>query len=49
MNIKLTEEEVQILLSILEQVGIQGTEAMRKVADISDKLKKAAEKESATS
>ncbi len=45
---KFTKEEKQILISILEQVSIQGTETMKKVFTISNKLKKSIEKESAT-
>ncbi len=39
----LSKEEMQILISILEQVSVQGTETMKKVTAISDKLKKAVE------
>lgn len=45
MKCDLTKEEMQILISILEQVSIQGTETMKKVTAISDKLRKAIEKE----
>ena len=40
MKCDLSKEEIQILISVLEQVSIQGTETMKKVAAISDKLKK---------
>ncbi len=40
---KFTKEEKQILISILEQVSIQGTESMKHVVSISNKLKKAIE------
>ncbi len=38
---KFTKEEKEILITILEQVSIQGTETMRKLIAISNKLKKA--------
>ncbi|KKL19181.1 hypothetical protein LCGC14_2468040 [marine sediment metagenome] len=37
---KFTKEEKQILISILEQVSIQGIESMKHVVSISNKLKK---------
>ena len=37
---KFTKEEKEILISILEQVAIQGTETMKKVVTISNKIKK---------
>ncbi len=40
---KFTKEEKEILITILEQVSIQGTETMRKLIAISNKLKKALE------
>ena len=43
---KFTKEEKEILISILEQVSIQGTETMKKVFTISDKLKEAIGNES---
>ncbi len=43
---KFTKEEKQILVSLIEQVPIQGTETMKKVFTISDKLKEAIGNES---
>ncbi len=40
MNFEFTEEEIQILIQILDSVSIQGTEAMKKVIALSEKLKK---------
>ena len=40
MKFELTEEEVQLLIQVLESVSIQGTEAMKKVLALSEKLKK---------
>ena len=37
---KFTKEEKEIMISILEQVSIQGTEMMKHVVSISNKLKK---------
>ncbi len=44
MNIKLDEEEVQIILNIIDSVSVQGTESMKKLLALSEKLKKAAKK-----
>ena len=46
MNIKdnLDEEEIQIILNIIDSVSVQGTESMKKLLAISEKLKKAAKK-----
>ena len=40
---KFTKEEKEIMISILEQVSIQGTEMMKHVVSISNKIKKAIE------
>ena len=42
MNIKLSEEEVQILINLIDSVSVQGTESMKKVLALSEKFKKAA-------
>ena len=43
-EIKFTEEELQIMINVLDQISIQGTETMKKVLVLSEKLKKAAKK-----
>lgn len=44
MKLELTEEEVQLLLTIFESISAQGTAAMRKIVALEDKLKKETEK-----
>ncbi len=43
-EIKFTEEELQIMINVLDQISIQGTETMKKVLVLSEKLKKATKK-----
>ena len=41
---ELTDEELEILINVLDQISIQGTETMKKVFMLSEKLKKAIKK-----
>ena len=43
-EIKLTEEDLHFLINVLDQISIQGTETMKKVLVLSEKLKKATKK-----
>ncbi len=44
MQYELSDEEIQVLVAGLNTIPVQGTDAMRKVIALEDKLKAAQEK-----